>query len=88
MIGLRLSLAEAFLYVMWDGVRRIRGNGTSEKDKVTYAFALGIWDGNFCWRTVVQLDICTARESPSSPMERAWSGWRIKGIRVYGAEEG
>jgi hypothetical protein len=48
MIGLRLSLAEAFLYVMWDGVGRIRGNGTSEKDKVTYAFALGIWDGNLC----------------------------------------
>jgi hypothetical protein len=48
MIGFRLSLAEAFLYVMWDGVRRIRGNGTSEKDKVTYAFALGTWDSNFC----------------------------------------
>jgi hypothetical protein len=48
MIGFRLSLAEAFLYVMWDGVRRIRENGTSEEDKVTYAFALDTWDGNFC----------------------------------------
>jgi hypothetical protein len=48
MIGLRLSLAEAFLCVVWDGVRRIRGNVTSEKDKVTYVFALGIWDGNLC----------------------------------------
>jgi hypothetical protein len=48
MIGLRLSLAEAFLYVMWDGVRRIRGNGISEKNRMTYAFALDIWDGNFC----------------------------------------
>jgi hypothetical protein len=86
MIGLRLSLAEAFLYAMRDGIRRIRRNETPGKDKVTYAFALGIWNGNFCRGTLVQLDICAAwcgRDTISNPMERAGSGWRI---RVCGPE--